>query len=98
MTRPVEIPDEALAEAMDAYYSEGQYGREAVEESMRAALVAARPYLMPDREQIAKALHDDVEVHQWLSESCIDHCCGQTYDRQAAVVLALLSSGESGDA
>lgn len=45
MTRSVEIPEEALAEAMDAYYSEGQYGREADRESMRAALKAFASYL-----------------------------------------------------
>ncbi|MFI6681854.1 hypothetical protein [Kribbella sp. NPDC050470] len=37
----VRVSDEVLAEAMDAYYREGGYGREANEEAMRAALEAA---------------------------------------------------------
>ena len=51
-----DIPDHVLAEAMDAYYSEGQYGREANEESMRAALEAAYPLLPKPRPTAADFL------------------------------------------
>ena len=91
MTRSVEIPDEALAEAMDAYYSEGQYAREAVEESMRAALVAARPYLMPTREVLAGA------IHKARCRADSSACAGEADFDSADAVLALLSSGESGE-
>jgi len=64
----------------------------------RAALVAARPYLMPSREEIAEALHR--EKH---SEACLfsnPSNCDQFRQavQESAVVLALLStSGESGE-
>lgn len=97
MTRSVEIPDEALAEAMDAYYSEGQYGREAVGVAMRAALVAARPYLMPTREQIAEAMHDhQMESHRWRQGCREDVCIGIFLDRADAVMAAFFTGKVAG--
>jgi hypothetical protein len=53
--RSVEIPDAAVDAAALAY-SEWIDPTGSVEFAIRAALVAARPYLMPTREQIAQAL------------------------------------------
>ena len=53
MTRSVGIPDAAVKVAYDAYISDRGIS---TGEALRAALVAARPYLMPSREQITKAL------------------------------------------
>jgi hypothetical protein len=53
----VEIPDAAV-EAAHAKYYEGAYQflQSASRTAMRAALVAARPYLMPTREEIERRL------------------------------------------
>jgi hypothetical protein len=68
-------------------YHESGMSQESLDHTVDAVMELAVP--VPTREQIAKALHDDIEVHPWLSESCIDHRCGKDYDRLAAVVLAL---------
>lgn len=49
----VEIPDAAVEKALDSLEEQGLIGWEHV----RAALMAARPYLMPTREQIAEAVY-----------------------------------------
>jgi hypothetical protein len=114
VTRSVEIPDEAVEVAAKAIWNvppvrEGRAswefwnennprGPEKLRAQARAALVAARPYLMPSREEIAEALHR--EKH---SEACLfsnPSNCDQFRQavQESAVVLALLStSGESGE-
>lgn len=57
MTRSVEIPDAAVQEAAQVYWE--TEGNRAV--CMRAALVAARPYLMPAREAIKDAISDELD-------------------------------------
>ena len=60
-----------------------------------SALLAAGVFREPPtREQIARMLHDMDERHPWLSESCIDHECGKSYDRYADAVLALMGGAE----
>lgn len=90
MSESVEIPDAAVAAAEREY--------EAFGATMRDALVAARPYLMPTREEIAEALHR--EKH---SEACLfsnPSNCDQFRQavQESDTMLAILStSGESGD-
>jgi hypothetical protein len=101
VTGSVEIPDAAIEAACEV--SEGYWGpaipaatRAMVRDRNRRIIVAARPYLMPSREEIAEALHDRDLAHPWRSESCADHSCEGLYLSRANVVLALLStSGES---
>lgn len=61
MTGSVEIPDEVVSRAADAYRDNLEYdafgdvGDDQRFDATRAALVAARPYLMPTREDLASA-------------------------------------------
>lgn len=76
--RSSRVSDEVLAEAMDAYYREGLYGREANEESMRAALEAvlgARPVPVITEaavEQVAAVFYTGTHSIAW---SQIDPNC-----------------------
>jgi hypothetical protein len=89
----VEIPDAAVEKALDVLMDDGHNGIDCrpdrnFEVSVRAALVAARPYLMPDRNAVAmviwRAMPGDVSM--------------RTAQVAADAVLALLStSGESGE-
>lgn len=67
MTRSVEIPDAAVEAGVAAFERvpekqgavddmEGQF-----RDAMRAALVAARPYLMPTREAVHAAIADELD-------------------------------------
>ena len=106
MTRSVEIPDaavEAGARAMRPIIFEDreqphgelvEQHRDETRRFVRAALVAARPYLTPTREAIAEALHDHDHMHTWRSGRC-DDACGVAAFQRADLVLALLST--SGD-
>lgn len=103
----VEIPPEVVEKAAHAMYADNEVGEwedghlDTLLQYRRAARIAleaaALPYLAPavpqpvDRERIARAIHDVDEKHPWLSDSCIDHECGKSYDRYAAAVLAVLA-------
>jgi hypothetical protein len=95
VTRSVEIPDEAVTEAADAIsghqIGSGYYaltvGFPEATEMARAALVAARPYLMPDREAMYWAISEASErqgVDKFLEE--------EDLDAFVSAVLALLST------
>jgi hypothetical protein len=89
----VEIPDAAVEKALDVLMDDGHNGIECrpdrgIVDSVRAALVAARPYLMPTRDEIAEVLTDCGGQRQ------IDEWPEDYHKRQADAVLALLN-GES---
>jgi hypothetical protein len=83
VTRSVEIPDAAVVAAEREY--------EAFGATMRDALVAARPYLIPTRDAIIEAVERELRrqgVDEWYDVPRLS--------RQLADVLALLStSGEA---
>lgn len=90
MTRSVEIPDAAVEAAAKAVSLDWRN----YTDSMRVALVAARPYLMPTREAIAEAMHNHwSETHLWRQGCREDVCIGIFLDRAAAIEALL--SGES---
>lgn len=80
----------------DSWEEVEEWERDAWRATARAALVAARPYLMPTREQIAEALHDNDHAHSWRQEGvCSRYACEHVYPPMADVVLALLNGAES---
>lgn len=55
----VEIPDAVVEKALDGYCTVPTYGTYRGQfDAMRAALVAARPYLMPTQAELADWLND----------------------------------------
>jgi hypothetical protein len=60
VTRSVEIPDEAVHKAIIAAGQSMLHGDRVAQ--IRAALVAARPYLMPSREAVSVVLHRDNHI------------------------------------
>lgn len=98
VTRSVEIPDAVVATAELAYWAaqEGVPVAERCTTGMRAALVAARPYLMPTREEIRSRL---LSLEIIRSEGgWWDTPTTSEADRISDAILALLStSGESGE-
>lgn len=100
MTRSVEIPDEVVTRAADAfrdnleYDAFGEVGDDQRFDAMRFALVAARPYLMPTREEIAEAMHNHLMVsHKWRQGCGQDACIEIFLDR--AIAIEALLNGES---
>ena len=82
----VEIPDAAVEKALDSLEEQGLIQWDTV----RAALVAARPYLMATREEIAEALSSatrDLDYKQWETPHGMLPF--------ADAVLALLNGAES---
>jgi len=88
VTRSVEIPDEVVEKALSGYCLVPTYGTYRGQfDAMRAALVAARPYLMPTREATAEALERELRrqsADEWYDVPRLS--------RQLADVLALLST------
>jgi hypothetical protein len=101
VTRSVEIPDAAVEKALDTYLEWNSQGAER-DIAMAAALVAARPYLMPTREALIKVIRDEFNDYpEGLSfVTALDGGIlpvSQVAALAADAVLALLStSGESG--
>lgn len=85
MTRSVEIPDAAVSRAADAfrdnleYDAFGEVGDEQRFDAMRAALVAARPYLTPSREEIEEVISDSL----------------LSYEQAVDAIMALISGASS---
>lgn len=101
VTRPAEIPDDVVSRAADAfrdnleYDAFGEVGDDQRFDAMRVALVAARTYLMPTREQIAEAMHDHwSETHRWR-QGCRQDVCIEIFLDRADAVLALLNGSDS---
>jgi len=91
VTRSVGIPDAAVKEALAVWMGTDV---DSFHDAMRAALVAARPYLMPTREQIAKAMHDHwSQTHTWR-QGCSEGTCIAIFLDRAGAVLALLDGTE----
>lgn len=81
----MEIPDAAVEAAYDALTGDIDKLK------MRAALVAARPYLMPAREQIAEAMHNHwSDTHLWR-QGCREDLCISIFLDRASVIMALLN-------
>jgi hypothetical protein len=94
VTRSVEIPDAAVKAAYDAYTSDFSVS---IEDAIRAALVAARPYLMPSREEIERSLRERLINSNFngdLPEPVRTQVNDQWIEILAGTVLALLN-GES---
>lgn len=91
MSGSVEIPDAAVAAAERAYVAHWKQRHAGGDDiGIRAALVAARPYLMPTREQIVTVIGDAL----WFEEH--PGRTGAEINNVAAVaVVALLNGAES---
>lgn len=99
VTRSVEIPDAAVQAAFDAYTSDFSIS---IEDAVRAALVAARPYLMPTREEMVEAISARLHIttDQIATGGHPRHLVADTsavYEAADAVLALLSTSGESGE-
>jgi hypothetical protein len=100
VTRSVEIPDRAIAEVAGRMFDgeltrQPQQVQDRVWRDARAALVAARPYLMPSREEIAEAMHNHWwQTHLWR-QGCRQDLCIDVFLDRASAVLTLLNGVES---
>jgi hypothetical protein len=113
VTGSVEIPREAIEKAGAAYYSAAGLaldGATRLEQvgvlgAMRAALVAARPYLMPTREELkdvvgqawddGNAMGLDGYVGPNRGAGDVDHEAERGRERMVSRVLALLNGDAS---
>lgn len=90
MTRSVEIPDEVVEKALSGYCLVPTYGTYRGQfDAMRAALVAARPYLMPSREAITGEEVDDFCREAWPKFSEWDQRTQTVFRRTARRALEL---------
>ena len=92
--RSVGIPDAAVKVAYDAYISDRGIS---TGEALRAALVAARPYLMPGVEEIEQHLLDYIYGEPNEKFPIHTHERELMHDAAVAVAALLSTSGESGE-
>jgi hypothetical protein len=110
MSGSVEIPDAAAEAALVVLLDDGHNGIECkpdrvLADSVRAALVAARPYLMPTREELkdvvgqawddGNAMGLDGYVGPNRGAGDVDHEAERGRERMVSRVLALLNGDAS---
>jgi hypothetical protein len=79
VTRSVEIPHPAVEKALDTYLEWNSQGAER-DVAMAAALVAARPYLMPTREEIEEAISDELDGEGFLPQFVAPKLARRVFD------------------
>lgn len=94
MSESVEIPRKALLRAVPAY-EDARVGGESSTAAMRAALVAARPYLMPTRDALVSTFMDFRERNGGCPDGPDCAGCRDIAGDEADAVLALLNGTKS---